>query len=139
MIEIGGETLDLLVSAIRDGAGNYVGPMLTWSVVTEKVKIDAKAAQLEQMVEQMPVGVMMCDTENFEINYLNKFSIETLKTLEQHLPVKVDDMIGQTIDVFHKVPEHQRKHPVRPVEPAPSGAHRGRRRDARSPGHADQR
>jgi len=69
---------------------------------------DAQATQLAQMVEGMPIGVMMCETENFEINYLNKFSIDTLKTLEEHLPIKVEDMIGQSIDVFHKVPSHQR-------------------------------
>ena len=109
IIDVAGEKLDLLVTAINDKDGNYIGPMLTWSVVTEKVKADARAAQLAQMVEHMPVGVMMCDVDNFEINYLNTFSVETLKTLEQHLPVKVDDMIGQTIDIFHKMPEHQRR------------------------------
>jgi methyl-accepting chemotaxis protein len=109
LIQVGPETLDLLVTAIYDDKGAYTSAMLTWAVVTEKVKMDAQAAQLTQMVEGMPVGVMMCDTENFAINYMNKFSVEALKSLQDHLPVKVDDMIGQTIDVFHKVPAHQRK------------------------------
>ncbi len=109
IIDVAGEKLDLLVTAINDKDGNYIGPMLTWSVVTEKVKADARASQLAQMVEHMPIGVMMCDTDNFEINYLNTFSVETLKTLEQHLPIKVDDMVGQSIDIFHKMPEHQRR------------------------------
>jgi len=109
IIDVAGEKLDLLVTAINDKDGNYMGPMLTWTVVTEKVKADARADQLAQMVEHMPVGVMMCDTKNFEINYLNNFSKETLKKLEQHLPVKVDDMVGQSIDIFHKVPDHQRR------------------------------
>ncbi len=108
LISVGPETLDLLVTAIHDKEGNYMGPMLTWSVVTAKVKADAQAAQLTQMVEGMPIGVMMCETENFEMNYMNKFSTETLKTLQEHLPIKVDDMIGQSIDVFHQVPSHQR-------------------------------
>jgi len=108
LIQVGPETLDLLVTAIHDKNGDYMGPMLTWSVVTQKVQADAKAAQLTQMVENMPVGVMMCDPETLEINYLNKFSNETLRTLEEHLPVKVDDMMGQCIDIFHKNPAHQR-------------------------------
>ena len=91
-----------------DKNGGYMGPMLTWSVVTAKVKADARAEQLTQMVEGMPIGVMMCDTEDFSINYMNQFSTETLKTLEAHLPIKVDDMMGHSIDVFHKVPSHQR-------------------------------
>ncbi|HEX9791060.1 MAG TPA: PAS domain-containing methyl-accepting chemotaxis protein, partial [Kiloniellales bacterium] len=109
LIQVGPETLDLLVTAIYDDKGTYTSAMLTWAVVTEKVKMDAQAAQLTQMVEGMPIGVMMCDTENFALNYMNKFSVEALKSLQDHLPVKVDDMIGQTIDVFHKVPAHQRK------------------------------
>ena len=38
-IKLGEHTLDLLVSAIKDSTGNYVGPMVTWSVITEQVKM----------------------------------------------------------------------------------------------------
>lgn len=38
-IKLGDHTLDLLVSPIKDAAGNYVGPMVTWSVITEQVKL----------------------------------------------------------------------------------------------------
>ena len=55
--------------------------MLTWSVITEKIKADERAEQLTQMVEGMPVGVMMCDTENFENNYMNKFSTDMPSTI----------------------------------------------------------
>ena len=68
----------------------------------------AKAQRLAQMVEDMPVGVVQCDPESFEITYLNRSSRDTLKKLEDHLPVKVDEMLGQPIDVFHKNPAHQR-------------------------------
>ncbi|MDJ0950846.1 MAG: methyl-accepting chemotaxis protein [Alphaproteobacteria bacterium] len=108
-IQVGPEILDLLVSAIHDQAGNYMGPMVTWTVITEKVKVDAKSQQLTQMVENMPIGVMMCELENFEINYLNKFSIETLSKLEEHLPCKVDELVGTCVDIFHKDPSHQRR------------------------------
>ena len=108
MINVGPEILELLVTPINDKDGNYIGPMLTWSVVTEKVKTDAESARLMQMVELMPTGVMQCDPKSFEITYLNKFSRETLKTLEEHLPVKADQMLGQCIDIFHKNPAHQR-------------------------------
>ena len=107
-IQLGPETLDLLVTPIMDGQGRYTGPMLTWSVITEKAKADAEAARLAQMVEEMPTGVMQCDPVNFEITYLNKFSRETLKKLESHLPVRVDQMVGQCVDIFHKNPAHQR-------------------------------
>jgi len=69
----------------------------------------AGAFRLGQMVELMPVGVMMCDPKTLEINYLNIFSKDTLKTLESHLLVRVDQMLGQCIDIFHKNPSHQRQ------------------------------
>jgi methyl-accepting chemotaxis protein len=64
--------------------------------------------ELGQMIEDMPVNVMKCDLEEFKINYMNKATRTTLKSLEKLLPVKVDNMIGQSIDIFHKHPEHQR-------------------------------
>ena len=38
-IKLGDETLDLLVTAIRDEDGNYIGPMVTWSVVTAQLAL----------------------------------------------------------------------------------------------------
>ena len=32
LIQVASETLDLLITAINDKDGNYMGPMLTWSV-----------------------------------------------------------------------------------------------------------
>ncbi|MBT3549810.1 MAG: PAS domain-containing protein [Rhodospirillaceae bacterium] len=108
IIELGGEKLDLLVSAITDNEGNYISAMLSWSVVTAKVKQEAETARLMQMLESMPINVMMCDLDEFQITYANKTSIETLTPLESLLPCKVSDMVGQSIDIFHKMPQHQR-------------------------------
>ncbi len=44
-IEVGPETLDLLVTACMDTQQNYTGPMVTWSVVTEKLRLEAAAAR----------------------------------------------------------------------------------------------
>jgi methyl-accepting chemotaxis protein len=38
-IKMGDETLDLRASAIRDRNGSYIGPMLSWSVVTKQVQL----------------------------------------------------------------------------------------------------
>tara|TARA_R110001592_G_scaffold292639_2_gene562150 strand:- start:6316 stop:8721 length:2406 start_codon:yes stop_codon:yes gene_type:complete len=67
------------------------------------------AQRLQTMVENMPINVMMADPETFNITYANKTTINTLRKLEQHLPIKADDLIGTCIDVFHKEPSHQRK------------------------------
>jgi methyl-accepting chemotaxis protein len=44
-IQVGPETLSLLVSAITDAAGNYIGPMLTWEVITERLKMESEARE----------------------------------------------------------------------------------------------
>ena len=107
-IKLGDEILDLLVSPVFNGSGKYVAAMLTWSIVTQKVKADAEQARLTQMVENMPVNVMMAEPKNFTITYANKTSVETLKDLEHLLPGKADELVGQCVDIFHTNPAHQR-------------------------------
>ena len=106
-IEIGGEVLDLYVTAIMDG-NSYVGPMLTWSVVTAQVREEQRVARLMRMLDEMPVNVMTLDLEDFTIDYINKTSRETLRPLENMLPCKVDELEGKCVDIFHKNPAHQR-------------------------------
>jgi methyl-accepting chemotaxis protein len=67
------------------------------------------AQRLQTMVENMPINVMMADPETFNITYANKTTIDTLRGLEQYLPIKADELVGTCIDVFHKQPAHQRK------------------------------
>lgn len=108
IIEVGGEYLDLLVTALVDDNGNYVAPILSWSIVTEKIRADNDAQRLSAMVENMPTNVMLLEPENFTITYANQTSINTLRTLENLLPCKADDLVGQCVDIFHKNPAHQR-------------------------------
>ncbi len=108
-IALGDELLDLLVSPICDARGGYIGPMLTWQIVTEKVKTDAQAARLTQMIDQMPINVLMADAKEFRIDYANRTSLNTLKTIQHLLPCAVDKVVGQSIDIFHKDPSHQRR------------------------------
>ena len=108
-IEVAGEILDLQVNAIMDKQGGYIGPMLTWSIVTEQVKADAESARLMQMVEQMPMAVITCDPETLEINYVNRATTDAIKQLEHALPIKADELLGTCIDIFHKDPSHQRR------------------------------
>ncbi len=108
-ITIGGEWLDLLVTALFDPNGRYHGPMLTWSVITDQVRQEAETQKLLQMVDRMPINVMMADKDSLEINFINQTSVETLRPLQSALPVPVDQLKGQCIDVFHKHPPHQRQ------------------------------
>jgi methyl-accepting chemotaxis protein len=107
--EIGGEWLDLLVSPIFDSRGDYVMPMVTWRIVTGEVRQERETERLLQMIDQMPVNVMLATSENWEITYLNKTSLATLKSIERLLPVRADKVLGSCIDIFHKNPAHQRR------------------------------
>jgi len=75
----------------------------------ERAVAEAESARLQRMIEDMPINVMMADPETLELTYLNTEARKTLRTLEQYLPVKVDDLIGQCIDIFHENRQHQRR------------------------------
>ncbi|GAB4147195.1 MAG: hypothetical protein Tsb009_20300 [Planctomycetaceae bacterium] len=107
-IQLGPETLDLLVSAVRDKNGNYIGPMVTWDVITEKLAAENEMVRVQNMMDNIPINVMMANRD-FELVYMNPASVRTLTPLQAMLPKPVDQLIGEKIDIFHKDPEHQRK------------------------------
>jgi methyl-accepting chemotaxis protein len=108
IIELGPEKLDLLVTGIYDAKSKYVGAMLTWEVITKKLEIESNLARIQSMMENAPVNAMLADLD-LKLVYINRKSRETLAKLEKFLPKPVDQLIGQSIDIFHKHPEHQRK------------------------------
>ncbi|MBK7876654.1 MAG: chemotaxis protein [Planctomycetes bacterium] len=107
-IQLGNETLDLLVSPIFDAARQYIGPMVTWEVVTERVRLENEMARVSSMMENAPINMMYADKE-LVIRYANPASMRTLKTIEKLLPIRAEQVIGQSIDIFHKAPEKQRR------------------------------
>jgi methyl-accepting chemotaxis protein len=108
LIQVGPETLDLMVSPVTNARGEFIGSMATWSIVTEKLKLENEVARVMTMMESAPINIMYADRD-LRIQYVNEASRRTLKTIEHLLPIKVADIIGQNIDIFHKRPEHQRR------------------------------
>ena len=106
-ISVGPETLDLNVSPIRDKDGEYIGAMATWEVITDKLALAKQVARVTSMMENSPTNMMFADRE-FNITYMNPASLETLRGLQEYLPVAVDDIVGTSLDVFHKSPDYQR-------------------------------
>lgn len=98
------EELDL--SAGRLNALRGVGKLVSKSFEDLQTKTDALAKAA--IVENVPVNVMLADAEG-KIVYLNPSSERTLKAIEHQLPVKVKDIVGGSMDVFHKTPSHQRR------------------------------
>lgn len=93
---------------IADASGRLVKVVKFASDITQMAQTRAEAAQIRSMMEQAPINVMFAGRD-FKIVYANAASFKTLKEIEHLLPVKPEQLIGQSIDVFHKRPEHQRK------------------------------
>lgn len=68
----------------------------------------AEAQKSYSMIQHSPTPTMMCDTNGI-LTFLNPASSVILKKLESHLPKKVDNLIGKSIDIFHKNPAFPKK------------------------------
>jgi methyl-accepting chemotaxis protein len=108
VIALGPEWLDLLVSPIHGADGSYLGPMLTWSLVTEKRKLEAEVFRVTNMMENTPINVMFAEPDG-TITYMNRAARATLLELQEYLPCSVDEVVGSSFDIFHKNPAHQRR------------------------------
>jgi methyl-accepting chemotaxis protein len=108
VITLGDQKLDLLVSATYDPSGKYMGPMVTWEVITEKLRLQEEAAQKTAIVENVPINIMLANNDG-KIIYMNPASQRTLRTIEKSLPIRVDEIVGSSYDLFHKNPAHQRR------------------------------
>jgi methyl-accepting chemotaxis protein len=98
--------LEATYNPILDAKGQPVKVVKFASDISAKKK---EITRLLTMIDNVPVAVMTADpNDDFKIDYLNATSRNTLATIEQHLPVQVDQMLGCSFDVFHKNPHHQR-------------------------------
>ncbi len=77
------------------------------SNIHESKMLSLAAERMQSMMESSPVNTMFVD-QDLVLRYMNPASSDKLRGLEEFLPCKVDEMIGQSIDIFHKNPAHQR-------------------------------
>ena len=77
-------------------------------ITEQKLKSIEEQSRYKQIIDNMPINMVLADT-NGTIVTANPQTIKTLKTLEQYLPIKAEQLIGQSFDIFHKVPSHQRR------------------------------
>ncbi|WP_306150598.1 MULTISPECIES: methyl-accepting chemotaxis protein [unclassified Roseibium] len=63
-----------------------------------------------QMIDQIPMPIMMADpNDGFKINYMNPTMTGLAEKISDHLDVPVSELLGTSIDTFHKDPSHQRR------------------------------
>ncbi|NHN88098.1 putative bifunctional diguanylate cyclase/phosphodiesterase [Acetobacter conturbans] len=65
-------------------------------------------SRLLRMIDNMPVAVMTVDPDSFAITYANETSKNLIRQIEHLLPISADQLVGSSIDVFHRHPTHQR-------------------------------
>jgi methyl-accepting chemotaxis protein len=69
----------------------------------------AQAFARGQMLEQLPVGVMVANPKDeFRITYVNPEATQVIRKIEHTLPMKAEQLVGASIDMFQNRPEEQR-------------------------------
>lgn len=104
----GSTTLRTRINGVYDAQQQVIGYTVCWDDVTAELLQKDQVQRLTNMVEQMPTNVFLCNMD-LTITYMNPAARKTMLLLEPYLNVKADAMVGTSIDVFHKHPEHQRR------------------------------
>jgi methyl-accepting chemotaxis protein len=98
-------------SPVFDQRGKPVAVVkLAVDVTEQKLAQDADRATAQrcmQMVENTSVRLILAD-RTFKIIYMNPASFTALRRLQHLLPCPVDEIVGKSIDIFHRQPERQR-------------------------------
>lgn len=111
-IQVGPLKFRINVSAIIDHEGKYIGNALEWSDVTELRAKEVDVARLTSALYGAASNLMMCD-DDLRITYANPAVVNMLARRQNELrkiwpSLDTNNLIGQSIDQFHKNPAHQR-------------------------------
>jgi methyl-accepting chemotaxis protein len=107
-VQVGPETVELRLEALHDADGGLDGALLSFDVVTEKVRDEAEMARITSMMDNLPINVMYADLD-MVIRYINPASLRTLGKIAHLLPVRPDEVVGSSVDIFHKNPSYQHR------------------------------
>ena len=119
-IEVGSHTFNLIASPVKDAAGNRIGTVVEWDDVTEKLarereerRIANENMRIRSALDRCQTNVMVAD-DDYDIVYLNDTLTGMLANAEsdirKDLPqFQAGNVIGKSIDTFHKNPDHQRR------------------------------
>src|SRR5262245_24662332 len=103
----GAVTLETRINGIFGPAREVLGYIVHWEDVTHRRRVQAEQTRLMSMLENAPTNVMLADLD-LKIIYVNPASLNTLRKVEKHLPVKADEVRGSSVDIFHRNPAYQR-------------------------------
>lgn len=79
------------------------------SIVAFKTSSSTDVSLFKEMVEFLPVAIMTCRPADFAIDYANRSSVAMLERIRHLIKVDPAKIVGTSIDIFHKNPDHQRR------------------------------
>ena len=109
---VGELVFSLNVTAQLDTRGSHRGYTFEWSDTTAQRLEQLEVARMKAGVDGAEANLMMCDSD-LRITYANPAVVAMFKyredILRRHFPAfDVNNLVGQSIDQFHKNPSHQR-------------------------------
>jgi methyl-accepting chemotaxis protein len=94
---------------ILDSKGRAIKVVKFAVDVTAQVRMRQEAQRLQSIVENSPKPCMLLDLKDMSITYANPSAISMLASVEQYLPCRASEIVGKSVDIFHKNPSHQRR------------------------------
>lgn len=91
---------------IKITTGDEIGEMMT-SLLELRTSV-ARAFELQQMVEDMPINVMTCDGRDLKVSYMNRTSLAAMRGLDHVMTTKGEDLVGADIGRFSSEFDSQR-------------------------------
>ena len=119
-IVVGGRNMNLVVNPIVNGDGERIGTVVEWDDQTEELRRLAEErrvandnARIKQALDSVSANVMVANADR-DIIYMNDAVIATLRNAESDIQkdlsnFNVNNLLGNSIDVFHKNPAHQKQ------------------------------
>lgn len=93
VVQLGEEFLDLKVTALKDRKGRYMGPLVTWEVVTEKKRAEAREAEQRKIIEERAE-----DIESKVCLLVDAFTAASHGDLTREIGYSSDDNMGRLAD-----------------------------------------
>jgi methyl-accepting chemotaxis protein len=93
----------IFAGLFSQGNGHLPPSRLQADAQVENQPEAAADRSFEYALDALPYNAMFCDRDLI-LRYLNRSSRKTLLSLQQYLPVPVDQIVGKSIHIFHKAP-----------------------------------
>ncbi|WP_371194367.1 methyl-accepting chemotaxis protein [Glaciecola sp. SC05] len=130
-LDLGDYSFKLMINPIRDENGKDLGNSVEWHDMTAIYEEERRVARILESLDCCSTSVMIADADH-NIIYMNRSVSTMLKEAESDLRkvmphFSADDIVGGSMDRFHKDPNHQRSMLERLKDKHPSEITVGRR------------